>query len=136
MPALRNYHLLISHSWKYNEKYEKVVEWLDDASYFTWSNYSVCCDKPLDTSSDKELKEKLTNRIKNCSAIIVLAGMYANYSKWINYEIDEAIRLGKPIIGVKPWGAERTPTKISENADIMVAWQSSSVVQAVRDYAL
>lgn len=136
MPYLRNYHLLISHSWDYNSHYETIEKWLNNAYYFNWSNYSVCCNNPLKTSNDYELKQKLTNRISNCSAIIVLAGMYSTYSKWIDYEIDEAIRMGKPIIGVRPWGSERVPLKIQNNATVMVNWQSSSIIDAIRNYAL
>ena len=62
--------------------------------------------------------------------------MYVSYSEWIDYEIDTALELGKPIIGVKPRSQERIPIKVSNNADVMVGWNSNSVVQAVRDYAL
>ena len=136
MPHLRDYHLLISHSWSYSEKYDTIERWLNDAPNFLWSNYSVCCDNPLDTKTDSELKQRLTNRISNCSAIIVISGMYSTYSKWIDYEIDEAIRFGKPIIGVRPRGAERVPLKIQNCANVMVNWQSSSIIDAVRNYAL
>ena len=136
MPSLKNYHILISHSWKYSTHYDTVCTWFDEAAYFYWSNYSVCCDNPIDTKTDKELKEKLTNKISNCSCIVVLSGMYAKYSKWIDFEIDKALEMGKPIIGVKPWGQERIPTKISENCDTLVGWNSASVTKAVRDYSL
>lgn len=36
--------------------------------------------------------------------MIILAGMYAAHSEWIDYEISEAVRMGKFIIGVRPWG--------------------------------
>lgn len=136
MPSLRNYHVLISHSWDYNSHYETVKGWLDDARYFTWTNYSVPLTKPIDASSKRELKEKIRNRISNCSCVIILSGMYVSYSEWIDYEIDTAVEMRKPIIGVRPWGQERTPSKVTNNADIVVGWNSSSVVQAVRDYAL
>lgn len=136
MPALRNYHILISHSWDYNEQYETVCGWLNDAKNFTWSNYSVPITNPLDVNSKKELKEKLRNRISNCSCIIVLSGMYVAYSEWIDYEIDTANELGKPIIGVKPWGQERIPSKVQNDSTVLVGWNSSSVVNAVREYAL
>lgn len=136
MPALRDYHILISHSWDYNSHYETVCGWLDNASYFTWTDYSVPLSKPLDVNTKNELKKKLRDRIKLCSCVIILSGMYVSYSEWIDYEIDTAIELGKPIIGVKPWGQERIPLKVQLNADAMVGWNSSSVVQAVRDYAL
>ncbi len=130
------YNLMISHSWHYNEHYNKVVNWLNEGLGETeWRNLSVSADNPLDTTTDRELKEKLSNRVRLSSAIIVLAGMYASYSKWIDYEIDEAIRMNKVIIGVRPWGQERIPKKISDNATIIVGWNKNSVVSAVKNYA-
>lgn len=58
------------------------------------------------------------------------------YSEWIDYEINVAIAYGKSIIGIKPLGQERIPTKIQDNADVIVGWNSSSVVEAVRNLAL
>lgn len=135
MPYLKNYRLLISHSWKYPKHYETIKRWLDDSVNFKWSNHSISADNPYDSSTDRELKEKLTRQINGCSAVIVVAGMYTNYSKWIDYEIDEALRLNKPIIGLRPWGSERTPIKISTNATILVNWSSSGLRDAVRNYA-
>lgn len=136
MPALKNYHIMISHSWDYNSHYEKVCSWLNDAKNFIWSNYSVPLSNPIDAKGKKELKEKLRNRIASCSCIIVLSGMYVSYSEWIDYEIDTAKELKKPIIGVKPWGQERIPAKVQNDSTVLVGWNSGSVVQAVRDYAL
>ena len=67
--------------------------------------------------------------------VLILGGMYAAYSGWIEYEISEAQRLDKTIIGIKPWGQERVP-QIVQDASIcdMVGWNSASVVQAVRDF--
>lgn len=136
MPTLRNYHIMISHSWDYNTQYETVKTWLDNSSYFSWTNYSVPLTKPIDAKSKKELQEKIHDRISMCSCVFILSGMYVAYSEWIDYEIDTAVALRKPIIGVKPWGQERIPTKVSDNADVMVGWNSSSIVDAVRNYAL
>lgn len=136
MPILRNYHILISHSWSYSAQYNTLCSWLNDTPYFTWSDYSVCCDDPLDTKTDSELKEKLRNRISSASCIIALSGMYVAYSKWMDFEIETALSMGKPIIGVKPWGQERIPMKISSNASTMVGWNSTSVIDAIRLYSL
>ena len=57
--------------------------------------------------------------------------MYATYSDWIDFEIDTAIDYSKYIIGVKPWGQQRIPTKVSNNANIMVGWNESSVINAI-----
>lgn len=55
---------------------------------------------------------------------------------FLAYEIDEALRMKKPIIGIKPWGNQRIPEKIQQNATVLVGWNSSSLVSAVRNYAL
>ena len=78
----------------------------------------------------------LSQQIRGCNAVIVVAGMYTLYSEWINYEIDEALRMKKPIIGIKPWGNQRIPEKIQQNATVLVGWNSSSLISAVRNYAL
>jgi len=136
MPSLRYYHILISHSWDYNNHYETISGWLNDTPYFLWTDYSVPITRPLTVSGVNELKQKIRNRISLCSCVIILSGMYVAYSDWIDFEIDTAVSMGKPIIGVKPWGQERIPTKVQDNADIMIGWNSASVVDAVRRYAV
>lgn len=126
------YNIFISHAWKRSEHYKKIVKWLDDSD-IEYKNYSVPEDDPLETKTKKELKESLTNQIKPSSCVIILAGMYAAYSDWIEYEIDEATRMGKYIIGVEPWGQEKVPTIVSNNADVMVGWNSDSVVNAIKN---
>ena len=59
--------------------------------------------------------------------------MYVRYSDWIEYEIEEAIRMNKYIIGVKPWGQEKIPSIISENADKMVGWNQNSIINAIKN---
>lgn len=136
MPSLQNYHILISHSWDYNNHYETISGWLNDTPYFLWTDYSVPITRPLTVSGVNELKQKIRNRISLCSCVIILSGMYVAYSDWIDFEIDTAVSMGKPIVGVKPWGQERIPTKVQDNADIMIGWNSASVVDAVRRYAV
>lgn len=136
MPTLRDYHILISHSWDYNDQYDTVKGWLDSTSYFRWTDYSVPITKPLDIDGIRAQKQSIRNRISMCSCVIILSGMYVAYSDWIDYEIDTAVSLGKPIIGVKPWGQERVPLKVQNYADIMVGWNASSVVDAVRKYSI
>ena len=74
----------------------------------------------------------MTNQINPTQGIIILASMYAAHSSWIDYEIDEAFRLGKTIIGVRPWGQQRVPLKIQNVATTMVNWNSVSIINAIQ----
>ena len=133
MPSLKTRTLFISHAWEYDEHYWKLVNWFNEEPNFDWKNCSVPSHDSCDETTKKGLKECLTRQIRPAQGVIILAGMYAAYSDWIDYEIDEAIRMEKIIIGVRPWGQERTPVKIQNSADKMVNWNKSSIIQAVRD---
>lgn len=113
MPDLKTYDLFISHAWKYNYGYYRLEKILKEAPFFKWRNYSVPVHDPLidpNTPAGKsKLIEELDQQIKPVNCVLVLAGMYAAHSDWIEQEIKIANKYNKPIIGVKPWGQERIP---------------------------
>ena len=135
---MKRYHIFISHAWRYSSHYYKVVDWLNEAQkdgLLTWSNYSVPEHDPLvdpnSTTGKKKLQGAIDNQIAPASIVLVLSGMYAAYSDWIEYEVLKSIDYGKYIIGIRPWGQERTPRIVSDYADVMVGWNKSSIVNAV-----
>ena len=132
MPALKIRNLFISHAWSYSVPYSIVVGWLDSEPNFSWKNYSVpshdCCEEKTVSG----LEKCLTRQISPASGVIIISGMYASHSDWIDYEIDEAVRLDKIIIGLKPRGQERIPKKVQDNATEMVGWNSASLIEAIR----
>lgn len=134
MPILKTRMLFISHAWKYSEHYEKMVGWLKSAPNFTWKNCSVPSTDALPDKTSKGLEHGMTRQISPAQGVIILAGMYAAHSGWIDYEINEAVRMHKVIIGVKPWGAERIPANVQSAATVMIGWNSANVIQAIRDY--
>ncbi|NYB74833.1 TIR domain-containing protein [Sedimentibacter hydroxybenzoicus DSM 7310] len=124
------YNIFISHAWKYDDDYYKIEEWLRNSN-ISYKNYSVPQHDSF--ASNTNLKKALTEQIKHANVVLIIAGMYANYSDWIDYEIDEAVRMEKYIIGIYPWGQERAPIKITTFADKMVGWNSASVINAIKE---
>jgi hypothetical protein len=136
MPTLRTYRIFVSHAWKYNDEYYRLVNMLNSAPNFKWQNYSVPEHDPLGTKTAKELVEALQNQIRPTHVVLILSGMYAAHRSWIQKEIDIAVAMSKPIVGIKPWGQERIPTAVSDVADEMVGWNTSTIVAAIRRYAI
>ena len=62
--------------------------------------------------------------------------MYTAYSDWMQDEIDMAVELGKPIIGVMPYGSQKIPQAVQDAADEIVGWSTVSIVRAVREYSI
>ena len=136
---MRTYNLFISHSWTYGDQYDRLVNLLRARPYFQFRNYSVSQDDPIHyVGTDAQLREAIWRQMSPCSAVLILAGVYATYSKWINIEIDLAKRgfmYPKPVIAIRPWGSERTSVPVREAADIEVGWNTASVVSAIREVA-
>lgn len=129
------YNLFISHSWTYYDAYEKLARMLDAKPYFDYKNYSVPKNDPIHNAPHVyQLKEAIKRQIQPASCVIIMAGVYSTYSKWINIEIELAKSMNKKIIAVEPWGAERTSQTVKNAADVVVGWNTDSIVNAIRGY--
>ena len=136
---MKTYNLFISHSWTYTDAYEKLVNLLDARQYFSYRNYSVPKDDPLHTNGTvTELYNAIKNQIIPSSVVLILAGVYASYSTWIDKEIKIAqneFYTPKPIVAIEPWGSEKTSVKVKNAADKIVKWNTESIVSAIREVA-
>lgn len=132
--VMNTYNLLISHSWKYTDAYDRLVALLKNRGYFDFKNYSVPKADPItDASGDKALEQAIRDQMRPCHAVLILAGVYATHSKWIKKEIALAKEFGKPIIGIRLWGATNSSSIVVDNADVTVNWNADSIVKAIRD---
>ncbi len=136
MPELKSYAVFISHAWTYNADYYRLERMLDEAPNFTWRNYSVPKHDALDTATNAELEAALRRQISPTNIVLILAGMYVTHRKWIQKEIDIAVEKKKPIVGIVPWGQERTPQEVQNVVKEMVGWNTSSIISAIRKHAL
>ena len=134
----KTYHIFISHSWAHSDSYENLVGLLKKDPSFSYIDYSVPKDDPIHSAgTDKELYAAIKEQIARASVVIILAGVYGTYSKWINKEIEianTAFASPKPIIAVEPWGAVKTSSVVKAAADEVVGWNSASIIRAIREH--
>jgi hypothetical protein len=130
--------LFISHSWSYSDSYNRLTNLLNNRSHFFYNNHSVPIHDPVHTNgTDKQLYDAIYNKIYGCHVVIIIAGVYSSYSKWIEKEIKIARKefsIPKPIIAIEPWGAQRTSKIAMDSADIVVGWNTESIVSAIRKF--
>lgn len=136
---MKTYNLFISHSWTYGDVYEKLVNLLEARRYFFYRNSSVPKDNPVHTNgTDRQLYNAIKNKISSSSVVLILAGVYATHSKWIDKEIyiaKQGFHNPKPIIAIQPRGSHRTSAKVKNAADKIVKWNTESIVSAIREVA-
>jgi hypothetical protein len=131
--------LFISHAWDYHAEYERLHNLLASDPGFKWRNLSIAKNAPVEpnprlTKSYVRLIEELGERIVNSDCALILSGMYAADSQWIQSEIELAQKYGKPVIGIRPWGQQRVPLEVRNAAVEMVGWNRASIISAVRRY--
>ena len=126
--------LFISHSWTYGDRYDRLCEMLDDAAYFSYSNHSVPKDDPIHNAPTKQaLRAAIKRKMSPCQVVLIMAGVYSTYSEWIKKEIDIAKSdFDKPVLAITPWGAQRISSVVRGNADLVVKWNTSSIVSGIR----
>ena len=137
--AANDYNLFISHSWSYSDIYDQLIALLDNKAYFSYRNYSVPKDDPIHSAPNSAaLSQAIRNQMGPCHVVVILAGVFATYSSWINKEVDIALNgfaSPKPILAIRPWGNLNVSTVVSNAADEMVGWNTDSVVGAIRRLA-
>lgn len=131
------YRLFISHSWTYSDAYEKLTALLKAAPGFFYQDYSVPKDDPIHNAPNAAaLRAAIQQQMQPAQVVIVLAGVYATHSKWINEEVALAkqnLFFSKPLLAIEPWGSERTSQVVRDAADRIVKWNTSSITTAIRE---
>ena len=131
-------HIFISHSWSYSNHYNTLHDWIFDANWsvgqasLVFHDYSVPKNDPIHNApSSLALKNAIYGKIERSHVVVIPTGMYVNYSEWIQKEIDGAREKNKPILGVDPWGQQRTSSIVGGVAARTVRWNRDSIVGAI-----
>lgn len=134
------YRIFISHSWAYSNAYDSLKALLDNDPAFNYVDYSVPRGDPIHTNgTDKQLLEAIKAQMSPCNIILMMAGVYSTYSKWINKEIALAAKgfqNPKPIVGVKPWAQTNLSSVVQNAAVQIVGWRKKSIEDAIREHAI
>lgn len=129
------YTIFISHSWTYIDDLNNLKKLLENRGYFNVQFEEATPDVPINSDNAYYIRQRLKQKILNSDVVLGIAGIYASHSEWMKWELDKALELGKPIIGVVPHGAERVSTVVSLRANKVVRWNTESIVEAIRELA-
>lgn len=89
--------------------------------------------------SDRTIQRLLRMKMRWASQVIVIIGKETHSRPWVNWEINIAKQLGKPIIGVYENGLKDQvplPENLKKYAASIVGWRGDSVVDALSGKSL
>jgi Thoeris protein ThsB, TIR-like domain len=131
----KEYRIFISHSWQYSDTLESLRTLLNTRGYFNATYEESTRNSPINSANQSYIKQRLTQKIESSDVILALAGIFASHSSWMQWELDKAIELNIPIIGIIPRGQERISAIVSSRSVTDVRWNTESIVGAIRSYA-
>lgn len=103
-------------------------------------NSSIRVDQDGDSSdngkklSDSTIENKLRDKISWAGNVIVIVGEKTHTRDWVNWEIEQAHKQGKNIIGVYENGLKdivEIPEALEKYANAMHGWNSSGIIDAL-----
>ena len=131
----KTYTIFISHSWDHVDDLMNLRNLLIQRGYFNVEFNETPPHDPINSSNSTYVKQVIKRNIQDSDVVIGLAGIYASYSEWMEWELDTAKSLGKPILGVVPRGQERISQMVWSRSNKDVRWNTESIVEAIRELA-
>ena len=124
----KKHNIFISHYFKDDDKVQSLKKRLIDSGYEV-RNYSVDSTKHKDgrTPSKAVIERYLKARITASSTFVCVIGDKTHTRPWVDFEIKEAIKQGKKIIGIYNHGDKdkvEIPEALKENNVNIIGWNS------------
>ncbi len=96
--------LFVTHAWDTSDEYLRIFEYLESARNFFYKNLSAP-DKAPKTGGKEADREELRRQMAQAECVIALPGMYRQQSDLLQFELTFAKASDKPVILMKPFGA-------------------------------
>ena len=138
MSASDRRHVFISHHFRDDAEVDKLTRLLNEngrdvrnSSIRARAANQARLDKGL--VKDETIRRLLRMKISWAAAVIVLIGKDTHSRPWVNWEIEEANKQGKRIIGVYTRGGTEggVPPALEDCGGALVAWNSDSIIDAL-----
>lgn len=124
--------VFISHFNEDEENIKNMKDLLATKGYQI-KNSSIDSTKPNIATNDEYIKRLLRLRIQWAGQFIVLIGSETHTRPWVDWEIEQAHKKGKRIIGVYIQGAKDSdvPENFDKYGDSVVGWNSEKIIKAL-----
>ena len=82
------------------------------------------------------MKDELRRQIALAEVVIVPSGQYAQHREWIDFQLNCAKGLDKPVIVLETFGVkQKMPVQLEALGDEIVEWNERSIADAIRRQA-
>ncbi|QDT35959.1 TIR domain-containing protein [Stratiformator vulcanicus] len=132
-------HIFVSHHHKDDAGVDKMTDLLKRGGCDA-RNSSIRALRPENQErmkkgmvKDETIRRWLRAKISWAGAVVVLVGKETHSRPWVDWEIEQAHKQGKRIIGVYEQGGTEAdlPKNLHKYRDALVGWQSDRIMDAI-----
>jgi len=126
--------LFVAHAFEPSTDYSRLFEYLESSGNFYYRNCSV---PEVPPGLDREaLRTELRKQINLAEVVIIPAALYRTHQEWIDYELNCAKGMNKPVVVLATFGIkEKLPVQLEALGDEKVEWNEREIIDAVRRQA-
>lgn len=125
--------LFVSHAFEPSDDYHRVFEYLESSHNFYYRN---CSNPELDIGSLEAMKDELRKQINLAEVVIVPSAQYARQRELIDFQLNCAKGLEKPVIVLEKFGVkEKVPVQLEALGDEIIEWNERTIADAIRRQA-
>jgi hypothetical protein len=132
MSADKHRNVFISHFKKDEENIHRMQSLLASKGYII-KNSSIDSTKRNRANNEEYVKRLLRMRIQWAGTFICLIGPETHTRHWVDWEIEQAFKKGKRIVGVYINGAKDSdiPENFEKYGNSLVGWDSERIIGAI-----
>jgi len=136
----RNMRIFVSYSFSNTASYDKFNDLLKRLKYRTYFNFrssAIDLDTKIKSKDERVLREQLRARIKWANTVVVLIGKKTHERKWVNWEIEEAIKLNREVIGIIiPDESDlKIPSVFKKHGIAILEWNEEKILDRINSIA-
>ena len=125
--------LFVSHAFEPSADYHRVFEYLESSHNFYYRN---CSDPDAKPASKEAMKDELRRQIALAEVVIVPSGQYQAQRELIDFQLNCAKGLDKPVVVLEAFGVkEKIPVQLEALGDEVIEWNERSIADAIRRQA-
>lgn len=120
------------HGWIKDEDYVRLFEYLESADSFFYRAVSNPDAQSPQGDGVASRRTLITEALKNAECVVCPAGIWERFNDWARFTVDAAHANELPVVAVEHFGPKNIDVRLKSLAAEVVAWDSRSIVDAIR----
>jgi hypothetical protein len=103
----------------------------NEDSTLTFNDWSLRA--PFESKRAETIRQGIRERIRQSSVTLVYVSDHTAMSKWVNWEVEESVKLGKKVVGVyQGEHPPQLPPAIKKHGIRVIAWSHKGIAKALK----